>query len=383
MSHTRALLTGLVTVAAAASALAAPPTAIGKGEGQLNIIAWAGYIERGDSDKAYDWVTRFEKQTGCKVNAKTAGTSDEMVSLMKLGGYDLVTASGDASLRLIGSKLVQEINTTLIPSYANIDARLQNAAWHTVDGKHYGVPYQWGPNVLMYNTSVFKTPPTSWSVVFEEGALPDGKSNKGRVQAYDGAIYLADAALYLMTKRPELGIKDPYELNETQYAAVLQLLRGQKALTHRYWHDATVQMNDFKNEGIAASGSWGYQVNALKAEKKPIASVIPKEGVTGWADTTMLHASAKNLSCAYQWMEWSLNDKVQAPLAEWFGSNPAVPAACKSRAPGGGAFCKDNGFDRFTEVKFWKTPEAKCASQGTCVPYSRWTMDYIAIMGGR
>jgi len=164
---------------------------------------------------------------------------------MKAGGYDLVTASGDASLRLVASKLVQEVNPALIPSWKNIDSRLQNASWHTVDGKHYGTPYQWGPNVLMYNTDVFKTAPKSWSVVFEEQKLADGKSNKGRVQAYDGAIYIADAALYLMTKKPELGIKDPYELNDKQYAAVLELLRGQKALTHRYWHDATVQITDF------------------------------------------------------------------------------------------------------------------------------------------
>jgi putative spermidine/putrescine transport system substrate-binding protein len=372
-------------MAVATSGFAAPPTAVGKGEGQLKIIAWAGYVERGESDKAYDWATGFEKQTGCKVSVKTAATSDEMVSLMKLGGYDLVTASGDASLRLVASKLVQEINIGLVPSYKKVDARLQDANWHTVNGTHYGVPYQWGPNVLMYNTNVFKKAPDSWSVVFEEQKLPDGKSNKGRVQAYDGAIYLADAALYLMSKKPELGIKDPYELNDKQYAAVLELLRGQKKLAHRYWHDATVQMNDFKNEGVVASGSWGYQVNALAGEKppQPIASTIPKEGVTGWADTTMLHANAKHVNCAYLWMEHSLSDSVQAPLAEWFGSAPVRAEACKAKAPGASDFCKSNGYDRFTQVKFWKTPQSKCETQGTCVPYSKWTTDYIAIQGGR
>ena len=157
------------------------------GEGQVDIVAWPGYIERGETDKNYDWVTDFEKKTSCKVNVKTAGTSDEMVALMNEGGFDLVTASGDASLRLIAGKRVQEIDTSMVPSWTTIDERLQNAPWHTVDGKHYGVPYQWGPNVLMYNTDVFKEAPKSWSVVFEETQLPDGKSNKGRVQAYDGA----------------------------------------------------------------------------------------------------------------------------------------------------------------------------------------------------
>ena len=354
-----------------------------QGEGNLTIVAWPGYIERGETDKSYDWVSEFEKETGCKVTVKTAGTSDEMVALMNKGGYDLVTASGDASLRLVAGKKVQPIDIKNIPSWAKIDERLQNAPWHTVNGVHYGVPFQWGPNVLMYNTTAFPTPPTTWNVLFNEQTLPDGKSNKGRVQAYDGAIYLADAALYLMTAQPELGIRDPYELNETQYQAVLDLLRKQHGLIHRYWHDYNVQMSDFKNEGVVASGAWPFQVNMLQSEKQPIASVIPQEGATGWADTTMLSASSKNPVCAYKWLEWSLNDKVQAPLAEWFGANPSVPAACQAKAPGGSDFCSSNGFNQFAQIHFWKTPQAICASNDKCVPYSRWTQDYIAIMGGR
>ena len=104
---------------------------IGKLEKVVDIVAWPGYIERGDTDPAYDWVTEFEKKYDCKVRVKTAGTSDEMVALMNEGGFDLVTASGDASLRLIAGKKVQEINTALIPSWNTIDSRLQNAPWHT------------------------------------------------------------------------------------------------------------------------------------------------------------------------------------------------------------------------------------------------------------
>ena len=353
------------------------------GEGELSIVAWPGYIERGDTDKAYNWVGEFEDATGCKVTVKTAGTSDEMVSLMNQGSYDLVTASGDASLRLIAGKKVQAIDTSKIPSWHKIDERLQNAPWHTIGDMHYGVPFQWGPNVLMYNTDVFTTAPASWSVLFVPQDLPDGKPNKGRIQAYDGAIYMADAALYLMSTKPELAIKDPYELNETQYQAVLEILRGQHPLVHRYWHDYNVQMSDFKNEGVVASGAWPFQVNMLQAEKQPIASVIPREGATGWADTTMMGASSKNQVCAYKWLEWSLSDKVQAPLAEWFGANPVVPAACKAKAPGGSDFCAGNGYEQFAHIKFWKTPQSTCVTQKTCVPYSRWTQDYIAIMGGR
>jgi putative spermidine/putrescine transport system substrate-binding protein len=357
---------------------------MGPGEGQVDIVAWPGYIERGETDKNYDWVTDFEKKTGCKVNVKTAGTSDEMVALMNEGGFDLVTASGDASLRLISGKRVQEVNIDLVPSWKSIDERLQNAPWHTVDGKHYGVPYQWGANVLAYNTNVFKEKPISWSVVFEEANLPDGKSNKGRVQAFDGAIYIADAALYLMKKQPELGIKDPYELNEDQYKVALDLLRKQRLLVGRYWHDAFVQIDDFKNEGVVASSSWPFQVNLLKADKKPIASTVPDEGATGWADTTMMHAEAAHPNCAYMWLEHSINPKLQGDLAAWFGSVPAVPAACTGNALLTDAGCETNGAGNFDKIHFWKTPVAKCASQPAgCVPYYRWATDYIAVLGGR
>ena len=315
---------------------------------------------------------------------KTAGTSDEMVALMNEGGFDLVTASGDASLRLIAGKKVQEINPALIPSWGTVDERLQNAPWHTVGGKHYGVPYQWGPNVLMYNTEVFKEAPTSWNVVFEETELPDGKSNKGRVQAFDGPIHIADAALYLMTHQPELGIKDPYELTEAQYQAALTLLRQQNQIVHRYWHDAMMQIDDFTNEGVVASGSWPFQVNLLKSKNAPIASTIPKEGATGWADTTMMHADAENPNCAYLWLEHSISPKVQGDLAAWFGSVPSVPAACTGNALLTDAGCATNGIDDFAQIHFWRTPVAKCATQAEgCVPYYRWVTDYIAILGGR
>lgn len=380
------LLGGIVTAGLLFQPAAADMLSrVGAGEGQLNIVAWPGYIERGETDPAFDWVTGFEKATGCQVQVKTANTSDEMVALMNEGGFDLVTASGDASLRLVAGERVQEVNTALIPSWKNIDERLQNAPWHTVDGRHYGVPYMWGPNVLMYNTEVFKEAPSSWNVVFEEMQLPDGKSNSGRVQAYDGPIHVADAASYLMTHQPELGIKSPYELTQTQYDAALNLLRAQRKLVSRYWHDAFIQMDDFTNEGVVASGSWPFQVNILKSQGAPVASTIPAEGATGWADTTMLHVNADNPNCAYLWMEHTLSSNLMSDLSVWFGANPAVPDACTD---GSGQQTKEgctaNGMDDFERIRFWTTPVSSCATQdGQCIPYYRWVSDYIGVIGGR
>jgi putative spermidine/putrescine transport system substrate-binding protein len=387
----------LLTVALSAAACApqATPTpeaqaggplqSIGPAEGEVSIVAWPGYIERGETDAGYDWVTQFEKDSGCKVTVKTANTSDEMVALMNEGGFDLVTASGDASNRLISGGRVQEINLSLIPSWSTVDQRLQNAPWHTVDGKHYGTPYQWGPNVLMYNTNVFGSQaPDSWKVVFEETTLPDGKSNKGRVQAYDGAIYIADAALYLKATRPELGINDPYALTRDQFNAALDLLRQQRTLVSRYWHDAFIQIEDFNNEGVVATSSWPFQVNLLAAGGAPVDSVFPKEGATGWADTTMMHVDAPHPNCAYKWLEWSLNPKLQGDLAAWFGSVPAVPAACTGNALLTDAGCATNGFENFDKISFWKTPTTDCGDgRKDCVPYYEWVTSYVAVIGGR
>jgi putative spermidine/putrescine transport system substrate-binding protein len=394
-------LAGLTLAAAlivAACAPAAQPAAeggplqeIGEGEGSVSIVAWAGYIESGETDPNYDWVTDFEAETGCQVEVKVAATSDEMVALMTEGGFDLVTASGDASNRLISAGLVQEVNTDLIPSYSTVDERLQNAPWHTVDtdgdgtGEHYGVPYQWGSNVLMYNTEAFSEPPTSWNVVFEEMTLGDGQSNRGRIEAYDGPIYIADAALYLQYHNPELGIQDPYELTREQFNAALDLLRQQRELVNRYWHDAFIQMDDFVNEGVVAASSWPFQVNLLQFDGQPIASVIPVEGATGWADTTMMHRDAPHTNCAYKWLEHSINPKLQGDLASWFGSVPTVLSACQGNELLTDEGCEINGLGNFEQIRFWKTPAADCGFDGRtdCVPYHEWVTSMIAVIGGR
>ena len=363
-----------------------PLQKLGKGEGQVDIVAWAGYIERGATDKNFDWVTEFEKKTGCKVNVKTAGTSDEMVALMNEGGFDLVTASGDASTRLIRGKQVQPINVSLIPSYKNVDARLQKAPWHYENNTHYGVPYQWGWNVLMYNTKVFgDKKPTSWATVFEEQTLPDGKSNKGRVQAFDGPIYIADAALYLMKKKPELGIKDPYELNEAQYKAALDLLRAQRKLVGKYWHDAFVQIDDFTNEGVVASSSWQFQANILGSKKAP----DRHRGAGGRRHRLGRHdhdARRGEEPATAPTCGWSTRStpSCRATLPAWFGSVPVGARGLQGQQAAGRRRLRAPGLRLLREDRVLATPTAQCETQNNqCVPYHKWVSDYIAVLGGR
>lgn len=361
------------------------PQEIGEGEGELSLIGWSGYVESGENDPAYDWVTPFEKKTGCKVKVKYGDTSDEMVTLMRQGEgavYDGVSASGDASNRLIAGGDVAEVNIELIEGYGDVMASLQSPGHNTVDGKHYGVPYLWGPNVLMYNTDVVKEEPSSWDVVFESDSPYAGK-----VTAYDSPIYIADAAMYLREHEPDLGITDPYELTEEQLDAAIELLKGQSEIVGKYWALYSDEIDAFAAGDIAVGTAWPYQVNALQSDGEPVESTIPSEGATGWADTWMMSANAPHPNCMYEWMNWTMTPDVQAEAGAWFGGTPSLTTACPplKKALGKAAetvyHCGDDEF--LAGIELWKTPIPDCGDDRgeTCTDYSVWTQRWQEVRG--
>jgi putative spermidine/putrescine transport system substrate-binding protein len=369
------------------------PQSIGKGEGSLNIIVWAGYAEDGSNVKQYDWVHPFEAANpDCgTVNVKPAGTSDEMVSLMRQGNgkvYDGVSASGDATKRLIANGDVAEINVNLLPDFPDIAPFLQSPAHNTIDGKHYGVSHGWGGNVLMYRTDQVTPAPTSWGVVFDP---VQSKPYQGKITDYDSPIYIADAALYLKTANPALGITDPYELTQPQFDAAVALLKTQQPWISNYWSLLTSQIQDFTNGASVVGTTWPYQVNTLKAAGVKVEAVVPSEGMTGWADTWMLSSHAQHPNCMYKWMAWMITPQVQAEVAESFGEAPANPKACSILDVGYGPyavkdFCtvyhvNDQAF--YGAISFWKTPQADCGdSRGTtCVDYTQWSSAWTSIKG--
>lgn len=353
---------------------------LGQGEGQVNLVAWAGYAEDGSNDKTVDWVHPFEKQTGCKVNTKVAGTSDEMVALMKTGQYDTVSASGDASLRLIASGSVAPVNTALVPNYADIFAGLKNKPWNSVNNVAYGIPHGRGANLLMWRTDKVKQAPDSWGAVFDANS-----PYKGKVTAYDSPIYIADAALYLMSARPELGIKDPYALDQKQFDASVALLKQQRGIIGEYWSDYTKAVQSFKSGDTLLGTTWQVITNYVEAAKAPVKAIVPKEGSTGWSDTWMVAAKAKHPNCAYQWMNYIVSPKANAQVAEWFGEAPANAKACRETSDK--TFCDTfHATDEtyFSKVHFWTTPIAQCLDgrkNVKCVDYSKWTQAWTAIKG--
>lgn len=384
------LLLGLVAILAIAgcgssddsdSSSSEEVTSIGQGEGELNLVAWAGYVEDGSTDPNVDWVSPFEKQTGCQVNVKLGATSDEMVKLMRTGQYDGVSASGDATLRLIDGGDVVPIDMNILSNYKDIDANLKDLPHNTVDGKNYGMPHGFGANVLMYNTDTVKPAPTSWDVVFDPAKA---SQFKGKVTAYDGPIYIADAALYLKTHQPDLGIENPYELDEEQFNAVIDLLKEQRKVVGEYWSDAAKQISSFANGDSVVGTSWQYQVSALQAENEPIDAVIPSEGSTGWSDTWMLSSEAKNPNCMLEWMNWIASPKAQAQVSEWFGEAPANLKACQLTE--NKAHCEtfhagDTAY--YDQISFWTTPVTDCGDDrgDVCKDYNDWVQAWTEVKG--
>ncbi|HZM72098.1 MAG TPA: ABC transporter substrate-binding protein [Candidatus Polarisedimenticolia bacterium] len=391
ISKVAALVATVVLAAAACGGggSAAPsfnlPTAVGDGEGALSVLAWPGYAENGSTDPAVDWVKPFEDATGCKTTVQVFGTSDEAFSLYNTNPtkYDVISASGDASLRLVRAGYVQPVNTNLVPSYADIFPALKDKPYNTVDGVHYGIPHGRGSNLLMWRTDLVDPAPTTWAEMFDPNA-PWGK----HVSVYDAPIYIADAAVVLMTTKPELGIKNPYALDDTQFAAAVELLKAQKPNISQYWVDYTKQQQAFETGDATIGTTWQVITYLLQIEEPPVpVDVIkPAEGATGWSDTWMINSKTTHLNCAYKWLEHIVSPEVNAQIASWFGEAPGNSKACAlSQADQDNCDFFHANDDAFWEdVWYWQTPETKCVdgrTDKTCKGFDDWVRAWTEIKG--
>jgi putative spermidine/putrescine transport system substrate-binding protein len=352
---------------------------VGKGEGELNLISWAGYVEK-------EWVKPFEEKTGCKVHDKVAGTSDEMVQLMRTGEYDGVSASGNATARLVEGGNVAPVNVSLVPNYKTVFADLKNQPYNTFKGVHYGIPHGRGANLLMWNPNEVKPAPRSWSIILDP---KEAAKYKGKISAYDDPIYIADAAVYLKAHEPKLGIENPYELNEEQFEAAVNLLKEQRPYVGEYWSDATKQIQAFGSGDSVVGTTWQYQYFTLKDEGKSVASspasqgFLPEEGATGWSDTWMISNEAQHPNCMYMWMNWIIEPKVNAEVAEFFGEAPAQSLACEHTADPN--FCQKYHAEEpafWKRVYYWQTPLEDCGNgSNDCKNYNDWVQAWTSIKG--
>lgn len=346
---------------------------MGEFEGELNIVNWSGFVEPA-------WTDKFTADTGCKVNPRVAGTSDEMVTLMRTGQYDIVSASGDAALRLIVGGDVQPLNIELIPNFSDdIAEGMKGNVYDTVNGKPYGVPIGRGANLLQYNDTVTGGAPESWDVVWELDS-----PYKGKITAYDAPIYIADAAVYLMYHKPELNIKNPYALDKDQLAAAIDLLKQQNQIIGEYWSDPVAQITSFVGGNTVVGTSW--EVLRKFAAQDNLKTTLPKEGSTGWFDSWLVSSSTPNINCAYAWMDYTSRAEVNGAIAVNFGMAPANTAFCKSseeaQAHCDTFFAEDEEF--FKQVWPWTTPIETCVDgrkDVMCTSFQDWTNAWATVKG--
>ena len=341
----------------------------------MNLVIWAGYADK-------SWADAFTEQTGCQVKTKDGASSDDMVDLMATGAYDGVSASGDATRRLIARGDVAPVNYDLIPNYADVYEGLKNKSYNTVDGVGYGVPHGRGPNLMVWNNDALPADNDTWAPIWP------GTDLKGKLSIYDNQIFIADAALYLKATQPDLNITNPYELDEDQFNAAVDLLKQQRPNIGEYWDGATYakQVTSFKSGEATVGTTWPYQVNLMAAEKPPlnVTAKVPKEGTTGWSDTWMIASEAAHPNCMYLWMNYIISPEANAKVAEYFGEAPSNAKACDMTTNKN--HCADYYADvesYWSNIYYWDTPQADCGDDRgeVCKTYEEWRTAWTEIKG--
>jgi len=344
------------TTAAGASTVKGPDINA-KGEGQLNMVIWEGY-----SDESY--VKGFEAETGCKVKAVFAGSSDEMFTKFNAGGggqYDLASFSGDASLRAIKSGSVAQLDVSKLTNFKDVAPQLQSPEFNTVDGKQYGLSFVWGANVLIYNKDVITTAPDSWSVLYDP-------QYKGKITVPDNPIQIADVALQFE------GAASPYAIDQATLDKVTAKLKEQRSLVKKYWVLATDFEDLFKSKAAVLGAGWSLMTNDLKKAGLNVAEVIPKEGVTGWSDSWMLSKNAAHPICAYKYMNYVTSPKVQAQVTDVTGYTPANLKSCPVVGEERCNALHITDASYYSKIKYWETP-----TQPT--NYKQWADAWATVKG--
>ena len=283
-----------------------------KSEPTLSLLVWEGYADP-------SFIKPFEQKCHCKVSAAYMGSSDELVAKLRggsAGNYDVISPSSDVATTIATAGLAMPLDLSKLPSYGSLMPALTSLPLVKNNGNVYGVPYQWGPNPLLYDTTEFKTPPDSWAVLWEP-------SLRGKVSVWDDLSTVYMAAQVLGYDKPTPSAL--YNLTDDQLAKVKAKLLELKPNIRKMWSTGGELTNLFESHEISIAMGWPLMTNQLRARHFPIGETIPKENTTGWIDHLMITAASQHPDLAYQLIEYLSEAPVQKQVSAVTGYLPANP----------------------------------------------------------
>jgi spermidine/putrescine-binding protein len=287
-----------------------------KKEESLSLLVWEGYANP-------TFVHAFEEAYHCKVSASYMGSSDDLVAKLRGGSasnFDVISPSSDVAASIARAGLAEPLDLGKLPTYAQLSPKLRELPLVKSNGKTFGVPFMWGPNPLLYDTTVFPKPPDSWAIFWDP-------KYKGKISVWDDLSTLYMAAQMLGYDKP-----DPaqlYNLSDEQLAAVKQKLLALKPNIRKMWSTGGELTNLFENHEVVAAMGWPLMTNQLHQANFPIGETIPKENTTGWIDHLMITSASPHKELAYAFLEYMIQAQTQKTITDVTHYTPANPAAAQ------------------------------------------------------
>jgi spermidine/putrescine-binding protein len=282
----------------------------------LNLLVWEGYADP-------SFLQSFEQQYHCKISASYMGSSDELMAKLRggsAGTYDVISPSSDVATSITAAGLVAPLDLTKIPSYQQLSPQLTSLPLVRMNGQVYGVPFVWGPDPMLYDTTVFPQAPEGWNVFWDP-------KNKGKVSVWDDLATIYMTAQVLGFDKP-----DPsqlYNLSDEQLEAVKKKLIELKPNIRKMWSTGGELTNLFQNHEITVAMGWPLMTNQLRKVNFPVGETIPKENTTGWIDHLMITAGSDNKELALEFLEYMVEAQTQKKVTDVTGYTPANPQAAQ------------------------------------------------------
>ncbi|WP_141703671.1 ABC transporter substrate-binding protein [Planobispora rosea] len=345
-----------------------PSASIGPSEGTLRVLTFQGHVEYGGVSSEVNWVTAFERDSGCRIaTLDRVRTSEEMEAKLDAGAYDVISPSPDLAGALIAEGRAAPVDTALVKGYDDIPARLRELPALRSGDRVYGVPYLWGVNQVVHGGGRYGGPRALYTA--------------GPAAIRDTPLSIADAALVLKETEPALGIDDPFQLTPEQLGAAEKLLAERDGADRVYWRDSIELIRAIAGGSVRLAQAWPYHADLFERAKRPVRT-FGGALMTGWADSWMLTAEPASPNCAYRWLNWVTSPEVQSSAAAWTGLAPANPEGCTGRAR---AVCdlyrlKDETWSR--RVFFAARPSRDCGGlEGECTDYTDWVSRWRKLVG--